>query len=469
MKLIKREPGVGYIDSWLWLPKTHVSELQIRSALSYIMPREKGVVFAWKEEPHHFLVPRNYMLPETLAHLPYPVYDARPKKFPRVDLKSRVALDAREPSQTYQRDGSAALLNVHDGILCLRCGAGKTVVALHTAAQLKQPILILVTDKGLARQWMDEIEQFLGIPANEIGRVGGDGSKFDWEHPVTVALVQTIAKRASEGTLPPQMTRHFGVVIADEAHLMGAPYFNMAMPPFQGRRWGLSATPTRDDGFDSLLKYTVGNIVYSYLTPDLKPQVYFRRLDTKPDFANPKTNIATHDKGGELHFGKLYGYFATDAVRCDAIANDVRTALSEGREVLVLTHSRAMVDALSSRFPDAGVCHADVKEADRMRLIREHNPVIAIMQLGKQALNKPKLDTLFVCEPLTKKGALQQIMGRILRSYANKKTPVVVVFEDVHIRPLSLMCNKIRTSLVRWPAHKGGAIPFKIIKPKGST
>jgi superfamily II DNA or RNA helicase len=466
MKIVKREPGVGYLDTWLWLPKTHVSELQIRAALSYVTPREKGAVFAWKEEPHHFCVPRNYMRTAALAHMPYPVYDTRFKNFPAANLQSRVRLDAREQGKTYQREGSAALLDTYDGILCLRCGAGKTVVALHTAAQVKQPVLILVTDKGLARQWMDEIEEFLGVPQDQIGRIGGDGAKFDWEKPITVALVQTIAKRAAEGTLPPKMLRHFGVIIADEAHLMGAPYFNMAVPPFHGRRWGLSATPTREDGFDSLLKYTVGDVVYSYLTPDLKPTVYFRRLATLPDFNNPIVQDATHDKAGELHFGKLYGYFANDQDRCDAIADDIRAALSERREVLVLTHSRAMVESLAKRFPDAGVCHADIKEADRLHMIKNRNPVIAIMQLGKQALNKPKLDTLFVCEPLTKTGALQQIMGRILRAYADKKPPVVVIFEDQNIRPLMLMCHKIRTSLARWPSHKGGSIPFKIIRPK---
>lgn len=466
MKFIRREPGVGYLDSWLWLPKTHVSELQIHAALSYVTARERDAIAAWREEPHHYRVPRNYMMAPTLAHLPYPVFDSRFTDFPTVDLRSKVILDSREPGKTYQRDGCAALLRCDDGILCLRCGAGKTVVALHAAAQVKQPVLVAVTDKGLARQWMEEITQFLGVPEDEIGRVGGDGGSFDWEHPITVALVQTLASRVAERTLPPEMTRHFGVIIADEAHLMGAPYFNTAIPPFHGRRWGLSATPTREDGFDSLLKYTLGNVVYSYLTPDLKPMVYFKRLATKPNFAKRDVFEATHDIGKNLHFGKLFSYFSSVDSRTDAIAADIQTAMNEGRQILVLTHSRGMCDALATRFPQAGVCHADVKEKERIRRIRECNPVIAIMQLGKQALNKPKLDTLFVCEPFTKKGALQQTMGRVLRSFVGKKTPVVVFFEDVYIRPLSLMCNKLRMALSRWPTHKGGAIPFKIIKAK---
>lgn len=466
MKIIRREPRVGYLDSWLWLPKSHTSELQIGSALSYFSARNKESIMAWEDSQHHYKVPRNYICEATLGHLPYPVYDTRFTDFPKVDLQSRVVLDSREPTQTYQRDGSAALLAVQDGILCLRCGAGKTVVALHTASLIKQPVLIVVTDKGLARQWMEEIDQFLGIPESEIGRVGGDKGKFDWEHPITVALVQTLASRVAAGTLPIAMTRHFGVVILDEVHLMGAPYFNTAIPPFHGRRWGLSATPSRDDGFDSLLKYTMGNVVYSYLTPDLKPVVFFRRLATRPDFAKTATFKATHDKTQNLHFGKLYSYFGTDNKRTDEIAKEIRDAISEGRQVLVLSHSRTMVDALEARFPDSGVCHSDVREGERIRRIRECNPVIAIMQLGKQALNKPKLDTLFICEPFTKSGALQQTMGRVLRSFSGKKRPIVVFFEDVNIRPMTLMCNKLRKALIRWPEHKGGAIEIRVLKAK---
>jgi superfamily II DNA or RNA helicase len=270
------------------------------------------------------------------------------------------------------------------------------------------------------------------------------------------------------GTLPVEMTRYFGVVLFDEAHLMGAPYFNTAAPPFHGRRWGLTATPTREDGFDSLLRYTVGSVVYSYLIPDLKPTVFFKRLPTRPNFNKLEVKELTHDAyKKQLHFGMLYSYFASHCdERTEQIVKEVKGAVAEGRQVLVLTHSRVMCEKLGELIPGAGVCHGGVKEDDRIRHIRECNPVIAIMQLGKEALNKPSLDTLFVCEPFTKKGPLQQTMGRVLRSFSGKKAPIVVFFEDVYIRPLLLMCNKLRQSLIRWPSFKGGSIPFKIIKVK---
>lgn len=461
MIFLLRDPEAAYLDTHLWLPKKYWSSDQLRRALQYFLQRTNEVIECFSEQPHHYVVPRNFLSWGAFATMPYPVYDARFMDFPKVKFQSRVQLDAKEPGKTYQRDGYTALRQTYDGILTLRCGAGKTVVSLHTAAQYNQPILVIVGDKGLARQWMEEIELFLGIPQEEIGRIGGDGSPFRWEGTrITVAIVNTLAKKAQDHTLPPEITRYFGVIICDEAHTMAAPFFNLAVPPFHGRRWGLSATPTREDGFDSLLTYTLGPVVFQYLMPDLMPLVYFRKLDTVLDLTTRSVRDHVLDSTGELHFGRLYDYFSTLDARVSKIARDVELALADGRQVLVLTHSRAMCDALHAKLPTAGVCHGGVKEGERLRRIKEMNPVIAIMRLGKQALNKPSLDTLYVAEPFRKEAMLQQTMGRILRNHSGKMRPVVVFYEDAAVPPMFKLCQRIRAVLSRWPAHKGGRIRY---------
>jgi superfamily II DNA or RNA helicase len=465
MQFIKRLPGVGYLDNWLWLPKTHVSQTQIESAFTFEGPK---IVEAWHAEEHHFRVPRNYLAQETLEKMPFQVFDLRSRRFPRVHLKSSVVLDYKEPHKDYQRRGSAALLETFDGILCLRCGAGKTVVGLHSAAQLNVPVIITVTDEGLAEQWVEEIVAHLGVPESDIGMIGGKRAKgkMNWEHAIAVAHVQTLARRQEEGLLPPEMLNHFGLLICDEAHVMGAPYFNTAIPPFRGRRWGLSATPVREDGYDPLLRYTLGPVVYTYLTPDLIPKVYFRQLPTRLDLDNPKVVAETHDATGQFHYGMTYGYLSRERKdRTERIVKDIQDGLDSGRQILVLTHSKDMTDVLGSYFPGAGVVNGEVKGQERRRRIRECNPVIAIMQLGKQALNKPSLDTLYVLEPFSKAGMLQQTMGRVLRLFAGKKNPLVIFFEDIGIRPMSRLCGKLRMKLNRWPAAKGGQIPHTTVKP----
>lgn len=463
MKLIVRKPGVGYLDSWLWLPKTRASEAHVSSTLSY-MGRDNQLLKAWEEEPDHFRVPRNYFKPETLRKLPYPVYDTRPKGHPRVNLVSSVVLDAREPSKDYQRRGCKALLNTYDGILCLRCGAGKTLTALHSAAQLHVPILVTVTDYGLSEQWAEEVCNSFGIEESRVGYIGG--GKFDWQKEVVIAQVATLSRRASDYALPPEMTSHFGVVICDEAHVMGAPYFSKAIPPFSCRRWGLSATPQREDEFDSLLNYIMGDVVYTYLEPDLKPSFVFRQLPTSLNRMDPVIRRESHDKRNNFHYGKTYGYLARTNKdnRTAHILKDLASALAAGRTVLVLTHSKEMTEILGKAVPRAGVVNGDVSGQDRKQRIRECNPLVSIMNLGKQALNKPSLDTLFIVEPFSKAGILQQTMGRILRSFSGKANPMVVVYEDPSIPEMAALTKKMKRLLNKWPNEKGGKIPFTVKK-----
>ena len=460
MHILKRDPGKGYYGASLWLPRRFHAERQIKGTLVY--DNGKNTLFnAYQEEPEHYVVPRNYIPEHALSQMPYPVLDARVQKFPRVQIQSKVVLDFQNPAETHQREAAAALLNANNGILCLRCGAGKTVVAIHALCQLEVPTLVIVNDLGLAQQWLDALLDFTNLTEDEVGFLGA--GQFRWQHKVTIALAQTLAGRVRDGKLPRELVEHFGVVIADEAHTTGGPaFYHLSVTPFHGRRWGLSATPRRTDGYDSLLRYTLGPVVYRYLIPELIPAIYFRRLPTKLNVRDPIVAKAVCDRSGELHAGKVYGYLATRDDRTDAIVKEIREAIKQGRQVLVLSQSRAMLDRLHQSFPDAGLVHGGVKDRkERHRRVRECNPVITIARLGRQALDKPKLDTLLLCEPYTDSGVLQQIMGRVQRKDPNKQQPLIVIYEDSYIKPMHAMCKRIRRLLSRWPDDMGGRLHWQ--------
>lgn len=458
--IVRRDAEKAYYDSHLWLPRKYYSEQQLRGTLVY---DNDGTPFeAYSTEAYHYRVPRNYIPESALSALPYPIVDARIQRFPAIKIKSLVTLDYQNPEETHQREGAAALLRSQNGILCLRCGAGKTVTAIHAFCQTRVPTLIVVNDLGLAEQWLDEILEFTNLREDEVGLIG-DGH-FRWEHKVTIALAQSLAGRVRDNKLPREVVDHFGVVIADEAHTTGGPaYYHLSVTPFHGRRWGLSATPTRSDNFDSLLRYTMGPVVYRYLLPELVPAIFFRRMPTRLNLRDPAVASAVTDVSGELHSQKIYSYLATCDDRTRIIAAEVQAALDQGRQVLVLSQSRAMLDRLHILFPQAGLVHGGVKDRkERRRRVRECNPLIAISKLGRQALNKPRLDTLLVLEPYTDPSVLQQLLGRIQRRDPSKQLPLAVFYEDAHIKPMHRMCKKIRTLFTRWPSEQGGRLGWSM-------
>lgn len=461
MKFVRRNPTQGYYDNYLWLPKPVRRKVQMEAGYTYFDHRKDELIRAYSETPDHWLLPRNAFPLSVLGRTKFRINDVRFRDFPRVNLKSSTVLDFLDPSKTFQREGCAALLRTGDGILSIRCGGGKSRISLHAAAELHVPVLILVDDKGIAAQWIENIREIYGLRDDEIGRFFG--GNYDWKKVITVATVQSIAGRTARGTLPAGMVHHFGIVIADEVHVMGAPYFSAAIPPFHGRRWGLSATPTRDDGFDSLLSHNFGNVVYSYLMPELQASVVFRRLPTRVNVHSPLIRDAVCDKNGKVHNGKMWGHFSTLDTRNKIIAEDIKMSIAKGRKVLVLTHSRNMCEVFASYFgPEARVTHGGVSLEDHNKAVREGNPLIAIMKRGKQALDKPDLDTIVVVEPTTKPQVLQQVFGRALRDMrrlgVHKAPPMIMIYEDINVDICARMCSSIRRTLNRWPANKGGRI-----------
>ena len=96
------------------------------------------------------------------------------------------------------------------GTLQAPTGSGKTVIALATIAHRTQPALVLVHTRELLNQWVDRIQQFLGIPKKEIGIIGG--GKRVIGQGVTVGIVNSIYPITSK------IKELFGFLIVDECH-----------------------------------------------------------------------------------------------------------------------------------------------------------------------------------------------------------------------------------------------------------
>jgi hypothetical protein len=553
MKLIRRDPSMGYLDSLLWVPKSQINVEGTKAALSFTVNDKKSLRFLtlYKETPHHLLVPREFWDPSTLS---FPVVDCRPREFQHVDIRSKIVLDLKNPNKDTQTKAVQAMQAAHGGILQLACGLGKTVCALELVAREKVPAIIIVDNTHLLGQWKEAIDMFLDIPGG-LGMIG-DG-QFDWKKNVVLATYQTLAQKAEE--FPMEARKWFGLVIWDEAHHMAAPTWSKTADLFFGKRIGLTATPERVDGTHVIYDFHIGKVLYKDLTQELKPALFFYWTGMQVNQQDPYIRSRVCDINGELHVGKLSGYFGQWRDRLDMILEEVKTAERLGRRVMVLSYSIAelinlfllwggasgthytnltyptakdvgetvepveldertlrrlstrrgqlfgmlkaqpnqpvvrqqldeiakrlkahdvskkcdleyerkqraiLKEALKANVSNAGLMIGAIKREERMEMLRTKQITFAIMKYGREGLDEQSLDTIFVCEPISQKNGLQQLMGRALRPKAGKKAPVVVFFED-DIGPMIGMCQKLRRHLRSWPLEEGGPFTYEHIK-----
>lgn len=346
MRLVKREPDRAYLDNWLWVPKSLINVTAIQSALSFVFDDrysgQQKVLALWKETDHHLLVPRAFW---DTGSLLCDVVDCRPRSYQRIEFESRIRLDHRPG----ERDGQLVFLPTGDkvqqfsinameqamgGVLQLACGKGKTCIALEHIARNKVPALIALDNTNLLYQWEKEIGNFLTVP-------GGIGylmsGQFDWRKGIVLATYQTLAARADD--MPEEVRRWFGGIYFDEGHHVSAPVFSKSVNLFYGRRYALTATPERDDGWHIICDLHIGKVLHKDLRQTMTAQFIFRWTGLELELTNPAVMAAVTDVNQEVHGSKVSTYFGQWRDRLWLIMQDTIDIVATGRKALVLSDS----------------------------------------------------------------------------------------------------------------------------------
>lgn len=173
---------------------------------------------------------------------------------------SRAGLDALE-LRDWQAQALAAWSAAGSGVVEAVTGSGKTRLALAAVRLVVErggAVLVLVPTLGLLDQWVRELVSV--VPRGAIGRLGGGASDDLDGHRVLVATPQSAAQLPIE---PPHGA--LGLLVADEAHRMGAPTWGAALKSQFALRLALTATFEReDDGLTDVLTPYFGDVVVRY-------------------------------------------------------------------------------------------------------------------------------------------------------------------------------------------------------------
>ena len=162
------------------------------------------------------------------------------------------------------------------GVVAMATGAGKTLTALICATRCQdrlgdRPLLLVVSAPSvpLIMQWSDEVRKFgvsaiapslTGNPGRHLTRLF-HGLRGSGTH-VAIVTNNLLSKPGFQETVERRLRTRNGpiatLLIADEAHTLGAESFIRNKPDFFERRLALSATPERQydpDGTEEIFKF----------------------------------------------------------------------------------------------------------------------------------------------------------------------------------------------------------------------
>ncbi|MBF0257598.1 MAG: DEAD/DEAH box helicase [Desulfamplus sp.] len=330
----------------------------------------------------------------------------------------------------FQVKAADAILKESHGVLSAGTGSGKTVIALSVIAIRRQPTLVVVHSIELMHQWLERIENFLGIPSDEIGLIGG--GKYKTGKKITVGLYQSVRKNMEE------LNPLFGHLVVDECHKCPSKTFTEAVSGFCAKyRLGLTATAFRRDGLGVLIYMTLGEQRYQI---EKAPLVKTGDISEAEVVCRPTEFNTSLD--ASVEYSRVIRELTLDEARNRLICNDIADKGRVGIQ-LVLTdrreHAMLMHDLLKHQYNlSSRVLTGTTPKSERDIIVNELNQgkittLIATGQLIGEGFDMPELTSLFLVTPIKFKGRLIQYIGRVLRPAPEKTMAVIYDYIDVNV------------------------------------
>ena len=331
------------------------------------------------------------------------------------------------------------MLEHETGVLCAPTAFGKTVTAAALIDRRKVSTLILVHRTALLRQWQERLIEFLALPKNGLGILGGGRNKLSGL--VDVAVMQSLSRRDNLD----ELLDGYGQVIVDECHHVSAFSFETILKKAKARYvLGLTATPIRRDGHHPIIFMQCGPIRHSAARPETAP----KHLAVRPKYL-PSSEIPP-----DSPIQSVFRHLCNDAFRNRHIAEDVLSAYQEGRKILVLTertdHLHLLHGVLDKSIEHCFVLHGRVSKKQRkvvfgdLKDLPENAPrvILATGRLIGEGFDHPPLDTLVLAMPISWKGTLQQYAGRLHREHVDKQDVRIYDYIELDQPQLARMWEK---------------------------
>ena len=329
------------------------------------------------------------------------------------------------------------------GLISLKCGGGKTVLALYIISMLQKKTIVVVHKDFLMTQWRDRIHQFL--PDARIGKI--QQNTIDIENKdIVLAMVQSLSQKEYDKNV----FSSFGLAVFDECHHLGAEVFSRSMAKVASKYMlGLSATPDRKDGLRKVFEWFIGPMVFSSKKDKNKDYIETRIYEyTNKDPKYSKVENIHTKRGPQPCMPRMINNICDCIDRNLFINQIIETEYKKGRKILVLCDRREYLNKTqkwcNQNIKDnvAGQYVGGLKPSE-LRESQEKDIILGTFSMASEGMDIPKLNTIILASP---KSDVIQSIGRILREKADvrKFHPLVIDFQDIHpnLAVFNRQCDK---------------------------
>ena len=320
-------------------------------------------------------------------------------------------------------------------ILSMYCGFGKTITSINIACSIKLKTLIIVNKIVLMTQWEESIKMF--CPESTIQKLTPKSKDKNVDFYIINAI--------NTEKLGSDFFKDIGTVIVDEAHLIMAETISKSLQTVSPRYLiGLTATPYRPDGFDSLLTFYFGTnkIIRELYREHL---VYKVKTGFKP--------VVELTNQGKVNWNSVLDSQSKDEVRNEMIIKIIRK--HSDRNFLVLVKRVEQGYLLEQKLKEYSEDVTSLIGASQSFEVESRILIGTCSKVGT-GFDHPKLDTLLLATDVEE--YFIQYLGRCMRT----KEGIPVVFDLVD--DYSLLKKHYNTRRKIYTKHGGTIEDYDVSK-----
>lgn len=368
-----------------------------------------------------------------------------------------VHLNPEIEERWYQIEAAKEATAKRMGVIRAPTGSGKTVIAARIIHDIGKYGLIVVPTLDLLYQTAEFLTWAL---QTEIGIVGGGEIR---PKQVTVGTTKSVSKilnlkyqayefddgdgvedfdldiTGQQKSLATWINK-LGLLMFDECHVVGAATaYNIANALSVRHKYGMSASPWRDDNADLKIEAALGPIIYRVPTAILVQEGFLvppviQRLSTMPE----------DGIGQEFSsWNKAYASCITqNTYRNKLIANKVNTLVKEGHQVLVLVkmlkHGEQLRKLIDGAIFIAGSSpekiqsyHTSEERTNTLHGLRNGSiRCVIATSIADMGIDVPSLSVLLLAGGGKSSTRHLQRIGRVCRPHPGKTCGLVIDLDD---------------------------------------